>query len=185
MKNKLIAKNGSINGIKEIPKEIQDLYKTVWEIPQKIILDLAANRAPYIDQSQSLNVHMAEPSYSKMCSMHFYAWKLGLKTGQYYLRSRPAADPIKFTLDIQELLKDSGGVDMTGLNAFNQVNKKKRKKRVKVRRKRVKKSKSKKFDENNVEIVPENKQMVDDTLKENIDQNIEKGNVETDFDKLA
>lgn len=75
------------------------LYKTVWEIPQKVILQLAADRSPFIDQSQSLNVHIAEPNYGKLTSMHFYAWKLGLKTGMYYLRTRPAAQPIKFTVD--------------------------------------------------------------------------------------
>ena len=121
MKNKLIAKNGSVMGIPKIPVDIQKLYKTVWEIPQKRILDLAAGRGPYIDQSQSMNLHLEQPSYKKMCSMHFYAWKLGLKTGQYYLRSRPAVDPIKFTLDVQMLLKDAGGVDMKGLNNFNLV----------------------------------------------------------------
>lgn len=94
----------------EIPAEGRELFKTVWEISQKEILNLALGRSPFIDQSQSLNIHLAEPSYSKMCSVHFYAWEKGLKTGMYYLRSRPAADPIKFTLDVENLLKNAGEI---------------------------------------------------------------------------
>jgi ribonucleoside-diphosphate reductase alpha subunit len=105
IKTQIIADNGSVQKIKEIPKELKDLYKTVWEIPQKKIIDLALNRAPYIDQSQSLNIHIPDPNVAKMTSMHFYTWKNGLKTGMYYLRSRPAADAIKFTLDVETLLK--------------------------------------------------------------------------------
>lgn len=97
--------------IKEIPDELKSLYKTVWEISQKKIIDLAVGRAVYIDQSQSLNIHLSDPNFSKMTSMHFYAWKNGLKTGMYYLRSRPAVDPIKFTLNIEELLKATDGND--------------------------------------------------------------------------
>jgi ribonucleoside-diphosphate reductase subunit M1 len=74
------------------------LYKTVWEIPQKVIIDLAADRGAFIDQSQSMNLFIAEPGYSKITSMHFYAWEKGLKTGMYYLRTRPAADPLQFTV---------------------------------------------------------------------------------------
>ena len=84
MKNKLIAFGGSIQNINDIPTEVKNLYKTVWEIPQKRILDLAVSRGPFIDQSQSLNIHLAEPNYSKMSSMHFYAWKSGLKTGLFF-----------------------------------------------------------------------------------------------------
>ncbi|CAB4496326.1 unnamed protein product [Rhizophagus irregularis] len=83
----------------------RDLYKTTWEIPQKVLLDLAADRAPFIDQSQSLNVFLSEPSVAKISSMHFYAWKKGLKTGMYYLRTRPAVDAIKFTVDQASLAK--------------------------------------------------------------------------------
>lgn len=104
MKNRLIAAGGSIQQIAQIPQEIKDIYKTVWEIPQKEILNMAADRAPFIDQSQSLNIHMNDPSYSKITSMHFHGWKLGLKTGMYYLRTRPAADAIQFTLDKTELV---------------------------------------------------------------------------------
>lgn len=74
MRNRLIAENGSVQKIMEIPEEGRELFKTVWEISQKAILNLALGRSPYIDQSQSLNIHLSEPSYSKMCSVHFYAW---------------------------------------------------------------------------------------------------------------
>lgn len=106
----MIAENGSVQGITEIPQEGREIFKTVWEISQKEILNLALGRSPFIDQSQSLNIHLAEPSYSKMCSVHFYAWEKGLKTGMYYLRSRPAADPIKFTVDVEALLKEAGEI---------------------------------------------------------------------------
>ena len=82
MKNQIISRNGSIQGIDEIPDDIKALYKTVWEVSQKTILKMAADRGAFIDQSQSLNVHVAEPNYGKLTSMHFYGWKLGLKTGK-------------------------------------------------------------------------------------------------------
>ncbi|XP_071951513.1 ribonucleoside-diphosphate reductase large subunit-like isoform X1 [Antedon mediterranea] len=103
MKNRLIESGGSVQSLEEVPDDLKKLYKTVWEISQKTILKMAADRGAYIDQSQSLNVHIAEPNYGKMSSMHFYAWKSGLKTGMYYLRTRPAADPIKFTLNKESL----------------------------------------------------------------------------------
>ena len=81
MKLQIISKNGSIQDIDEIPEDIKSLYKTVWEISQKTILKMAADRGAFIDQSQSLNVHVAEPNYGKLTSMHFHGWKLGLKTG--------------------------------------------------------------------------------------------------------
>ncbi len=99
MKNKIMHYNGSIQEIDEIPQNIKDLYKTVWEIKQKDIIDMAADRGAFIDQSQSLNVFMESPSYAKMTSLHFHAWKRGLKTGMYYLRSKSSADAIKFTVD--------------------------------------------------------------------------------------
>ena len=105
LRNRIIADHGSVQNVEEIPKHLRDVYKTVWEIPQRIILDMAADRAPFICQSQSMNVHIAEPSSSKLTSMHFYAWKKGLKTGMYYLRTRPKADAIQFTVD-QEKLKN-------------------------------------------------------------------------------
>jgi ribonucleoside-diphosphate reductase alpha subunit len=99
MRQKLIAANGSIQSIPEIPQNIKDIYRTVWEISQKSIIDMSADRGAYICQSQSLNIHITNPNFGKLTSMHFYAWKKGLKTGMYYLRSTAAADAIKFTLD--------------------------------------------------------------------------------------
>jgi ribonucleoside-diphosphate reductase alpha chain len=99
MRQKLIATNGSVQPIAEIPQHIKDIYKTVWEISQKAIIDMSADRGAYICQSQSLNIHITNPNFGKLTSMHFYAWKKGLKTGMYYLRSTAAADAIKFTLD--------------------------------------------------------------------------------------
>ncbi|NWS18354.1 RIR1 reductase, partial [Pachyramphus minor] len=103
MKNQIIAHNGSIQNIPEIPDDLKQLYKTVWEISQKTILKMAADRGAFIDQSQSLNIHIAEPNYGKLTSMHFYGWKQGLKTGMYYLRTKPAANPIQFTLNKEKL----------------------------------------------------------------------------------
>jgi ribonucleoside-diphosphate reductase subunit M1 len=103
LKNEIIAHNGSVQKIECIPDDLKRLYRTVWEIPQKNLINMAADRGAYIDQSQSLNIHIAEPTFGKMSSMHFYAWKKGLKTGLYYLRTRPAADPIKFTVDKTKL----------------------------------------------------------------------------------
>ena len=101
MKNKIIAANGSVQNIAEIPTEIKELYKTVWEIKQRTIIDMAADRGAYICQSQSLNLFIAEPNFAKLTSMHFYGWERGLKTGMYYLRTKPAATAIKFTVDKQ------------------------------------------------------------------------------------
>ena len=84
MKNKLIIANGSVQNIPEIPQNLKDLYKTVWEIKQKTILEMAADRGAYICQSQSLNIHIQDVNFGKLTSMHFHAWKLGLKTGMYY-----------------------------------------------------------------------------------------------------
>lgn len=99
MKNLIIHNNGSIQNIESIPKEIRDLYKTVWEISVKTTIQMAADRGAFIDQSQSFNIHVAEPNYGKLTSIHFYAWKMGLKTGMYYLRTKPAANAIQFTVD--------------------------------------------------------------------------------------
>lgn len=99
MKNKLMASNGSIQNIKEIPQDIKDLYKTAWEISQKVLINQAADRGAYICQSQSLNLFMENANFAKLTSMHFYGWKAGLKTGMYYLRTKAATDAIKFTLD--------------------------------------------------------------------------------------
>jgi ribonucleotide reductase alpha subunit len=107
IRNRIIADRGSVQSIEEIPAKLREVYKTVWEIPQRVILDLAADRAPFICQSQSLNVHIAQPDSKKLTSMHFYAWNKGLKTGMYYLRSRPKADAIQFTVDQEKLAEDT------------------------------------------------------------------------------
>ncbi len=91
--------NGSVQNIKGIPEDIKELYKTVWELSMKDIIDMSRQRGYFIDQSQSLNLFMENANYSKLTSMHFYAWKSGLKTGMYYLRTKAAVDAIKFTLD--------------------------------------------------------------------------------------
>jgi len=101
VRQKLMAANGSVANIDEIPQDLKDLYKTVYEISQKVIIDQAADRGAYICQSQSLNLFVENPTFSKLSSMHFYGWQKGLKTGMYYLRSKAAVDPIKFTLDQQ------------------------------------------------------------------------------------
>ena len=106
VRNRIIADNGSIQNVMEIPKHIRDIYRTVWEIPQKAILEMSADRGPYICQSQSLNVHIGDPDTKKLTSMHFFAYSLGLKTGMYYLRTRPKADAIKFTVDQEQLMAD-------------------------------------------------------------------------------
>ncbi len=98
MKDRLMESNGSIQGIKEIPDDIKLLYRTVWEVSQKSIIDMAADRGAYICQSQSMNIHMQDANFGKLTSMHFHAWKKGLKTGLYYLRTKAAADAIKFTI---------------------------------------------------------------------------------------
>jgi ribonucleotide reductase alpha subunit len=98
MKEKIILANGSVQNIFEIPQEIRDLYKTAWEIKQKVIIDMSADRGVFVDQSQSLNIHMEGPTFAKLSSLHFYGWKKGLKTGMYYLRTKPAAEAIKFTV---------------------------------------------------------------------------------------
>ena len=98
MKERLMVSNGSIQDFPDIPQNLKDLYKTVWEISQKVIIDLAADRGAYVCQSQSLNLFVENPNFGKLTSMHFYAWQKGLKTGMYYLRSKAAVDPIKFTV---------------------------------------------------------------------------------------
>jgi len=99
IRTEVIANNGSIQSIKEIPEDLREVYKTVWEIPQKTLIDMSADRAPFICQSQSLNLFLSEPTYAKISSMHFYAWKKGLKTGCYYLRTKAASSAQKFTVE--------------------------------------------------------------------------------------
>jgi ribonucleoside-diphosphate reductase alpha subunit len=99
LKDGIIAANGSVQHIEGLPDQLKAVYRTAWEIPQKSLLDMAADRGAYIDQSQSLNIFMENPTMAKLSSMHVYGWKKGLKTGMYYLRTRAKAQPIKFTLD--------------------------------------------------------------------------------------
>jgi ribonucleoside-diphosphate reductase alpha chain len=99
LRTAIIANNGSIQSLPHIPSDLRELYKTAWEIPQKTIIQLAADRAPFICQSQSLNLFLSEPTYAKISSMHFYAWRLGLKTGCYYLRTKAVASTQKFTVE--------------------------------------------------------------------------------------
>lgn len=100
IRNKIIEESGSVQNIPEIPTEIKEVYKTIWEISQKVVIDMAADRGAYIDQSQSLNLWLAKPNFGNLNSMHFYAWKKGLKTGMYYLRSKPALQAQKVTTKI-------------------------------------------------------------------------------------
>lgn len=108
MRMQLIAHNGSVQNL-DVPADLRELYKTVWEIKQRIILDMAADRGAYIDQSQSLNIHMVDATTSKLSSMHFHGWQLGLKTGMYYLRTKAAADAIKFTVEVDKVRKSTAG----------------------------------------------------------------------------
>jgi ribonucleoside-diphosphate reductase alpha chain len=115
MKNKIIAANGSVQNIPEIPEEMKEIYRTVWEIKQRSLIDMAADRGAYICQSQSLNLFIQDANFAKLTSMHFYAWKKGLKTGMYYLRSKSAADAIKFTVDQSFLKQNQDAVDAANL----------------------------------------------------------------------
>jgi len=105
LKDKIIAANGSVQNLDEIPDNLKKLYKTVWEISQKTLINMAADRGAFIDQSQSFNIHMNNVNYQKLTSMHFYGWKKGLKTGMYYLRTKAATDAIKFTIDKETIDK--------------------------------------------------------------------------------
>jgi len=104
----LIAHNGSVQHV-DVPADVKELYKTVWEIKQRTVLDMAADRGAYIDQSQSLNIHMTDATQAKLSSMHFHGWKIGLKTGMYYLRTKAAADAIKFTVEVDRVKQAEKG----------------------------------------------------------------------------
>ncbi|WP_425392835.1 ribonucleoside-diphosphate reductase subunit alpha [Ekhidna sp.] len=123
MMNRIKAENGSIQNIPEIPEEIKERYKTVWEISQKAIIDMSADRGAYICQSQSLNIHLQDANFGKMTSMHFYAWKKGLKTGMYYLRTKAATDAIKFTVskEKQEQPKEAIAAQQTDAQTQAQI----------------------------------------------------------------
>ena len=106
MKQRIIAANGSVQNIEEIPAALKEIYKTVWEIKQRTIIDMSADRGAFICQSQSLNLFVEQPNFAKLSSMHFYTWKKGLKTGMYYLRTKAATDAVKFTVDM-DVMKQS------------------------------------------------------------------------------
>jgi ribonucleoside-diphosphate reductase alpha subunit len=98
LKNAILANDGSIQNVRGIPDDLKALYKTAWELSMKLVIDMAADRGAYVCQTQSMNLFVAEPTFKKLSSMHFYAWRRGLKTGQYYLRSRPAAKAVQITV---------------------------------------------------------------------------------------
>merc|ERR1712206_29201 len=116
MQMQLIAHNGSVQQL-NLPSDMKELYKTVWEIKQRIVLDMAADRGAHIDQSQSLNIHMIDATTAKLSSMHFHGWQLGLKTGMYYLRTKAAADAIKFTVDVGKMKQASVSAGCTSMLA--------------------------------------------------------------------
>ena len=121
MKQELMRSNGSIQDIKQIPDELKELYRTVWEMSMKDIIDMARHRGYFIDQSQSLNLFMEGATMSKLTSMHFYAWKSGLKTGMYYLRTKSAIDPIKFTLEKKDKAEVEETVEVETVEAAEEV----------------------------------------------------------------
>jgi ribonucleotide reductase alpha subunit len=123
MKQNLVARNGSVQGVPGIPEEIQARYKTTWELKQRILIDMAAARGAFICQSQSLNLFVADPNYGKLTSMHFYAWKKGLKTGCYYLRTKAPVAAQKFTVDprLMAAISGSGGGASTNSLADDDV----------------------------------------------------------------
>lgn len=124
MKNTMMASNGSIQSIDSIPQDIKDIYKTVWEISQKNVIDMAAERGPFVDQSQSMNIHMVGANMAKVSSMHFYGWEKGLKTGMYYLRTQAARDAIKFTVkktgEVPVEIKEEGDNTEKSVDVINE-----------------------------------------------------------------
>ncbi|KYN05745.1 PREDICTED: ribonucleoside-diphosphate reductase large subunit [Cyphomyrmex costatus] len=119
MQNEILANFGSVQNIERIPDDLKELYKIVWEIPQKVILEMAADRGAFIDQSQSLNIHIGDPTTEKLTSMHFFGWRSGLKTGMYYLRIKPAANPIQFTVDKSKLQNRNSESNASNINTFS------------------------------------------------------------------
>jgi ribonucleoside-diphosphate reductase alpha subunit len=120
IRNQIIAHNGSVQQIPEIPADLKTLYRTSWEIKQRSLIDMAADRGAFIDQSQSFNVFVQDPNYGKLSSMHFYGWKKGLKTGMYYLRTKAATDAIKFTVD-QQALKRKSAADVAQIEGLEHL----------------------------------------------------------------
>jgi ribonucleoside-diphosphate reductase alpha chain len=121
LKERIVAANGSVQSIPEIPDRIKALYKTVWEIKQKTLIDMAADRGAFICQSQSLNLFVSDPTIAKLSSMHFYAWKRGLKTGMYYLRTKSAVQAIKFTVDPTLVASTAAAAAEKGPTGFTSV----------------------------------------------------------------
>ena len=107
MRDNIILENGSVQNIPDFPEDLKQIYKTVWETSQKTVIDMAADRAPFIDQTQSMNLWLSSPTFGKVNSMHMYAWKKGLKTGMYYLRSRSAVDAVKVTVSSEKKAKEN------------------------------------------------------------------------------
>jgi len=161
MKQELMRSNGSIQDIKQIPDELKELYKTVWEMSMKDIIDMARHRGYFIDQSQSLNLFMEGATMSKLTSMHFYAWKSGLKTGMYYLRTKSAVDAIKFTLEKKEKAEVEETVEVEALETIEATEE------VKITR--TEKAKTKKSKEKPVAIEP----LTPEELKQIISQSKE------------
>ena len=124
MKDKIILADGSVQDIPEIPTDIKERYKTVWEIKQKVLIDLSADRAAFVCQTQSLNLFVKNPTYKTLNAMHFYSWKKGLKTGIYYLRSQAKTSAQKFSVDLENIKKkeESGLNGLNGLNAIMNIN---------------------------------------------------------------
>ena len=106
MRDKIILENGSVQNIINFPDDLKEIYKTVWETSQRTVIDMAADRAPFIDQTQSMNLWLANPTFGQVSSMHMYTWKKGLKTGMYYLRSRSAVDAVKVTVSSEKVQRD-------------------------------------------------------------------------------
>lgn len=129
LKNKIVAANGSVQDIPEIPADLKEIYKTAWEIKQKTVIDMAADRGAYICQSQSMNIFMSDVNFAKLTSMHFYAWKAGLKTGMYYLRTKAAVGAVKFTIEKQAdvalepkvAMETSAGAEISKDEALSQM----------------------------------------------------------------
>src|SRR6187402_143384 len=118
LKQEIMRNNGSVQGIERIPEDLKELYKTVWEMSMKDIIDMSRQRGYFIDQSQSLNLFMQDANYAKLTSMHFYAWQSGLKTGMYYLRTKAAVDAIKFTLNNDKKTEESPKVESIDVEDF-------------------------------------------------------------------
>ena len=107
MRDNIILENGSVQNISNFPEDLKTIYKTVWETSQRTVIDMASDRAPFIDQTQSMNLWLSNPTFGKVNSMHMYAWKKGLKTGMYYLRSRSAVDAVKVTVSSEKKAKEN------------------------------------------------------------------------------